>query len=92
MGDLNPYFFLALLALRCSERAIAIACLGLVTLGPFLEPLCNLPFLNSSMTIFTLALDLGVFLALALCGAIHFEHFFFMIILINRRYVGCSAW
>jgi hypothetical protein len=27
-----------------------MACLGLVTTGPFLEPLCSLPDLNSSIT------------------------------------------
>lgn len=56
------YFLDFLEAFRCSESAIAIACLGLVTLGPFLDPLCNSPFLNSSITTLTFFLDFGTFL------------------------------
>jgi uncharacterized membrane protein len=49
MGDGKEalyYFFF----LRDSDRAIAIACLGLFTIGPFLDPEWRAPSLNSSIT------------------------------------------
>src|SRR5271156_4088316 len=55
-------FYLGFLeAFRCSESAIAMACLGLVTLGPFLDPLWRSPFLNSSITTLTLLCFAGLF-------------------------------
>src|SRR6516164_11647372 len=38
-------------ALRASLSAIALACLGLVTFGPLLEPECSAPRLNSPITL-----------------------------------------
>ena len=39
-----------LFVFRCSDNAIAIACLTLVTTGPCWELLCSLPFLYSRIT------------------------------------------
>jgi hypothetical protein len=41
-------------AFRPSDMAIALACIGLVTIAPFLLPLCNFPAENSRMTFATL--------------------------------------
>src|SRR4029077_7661376 len=49
----RPLFFLDLPA---SDIAIATACLREVALGPRFEPECNVPWLNSLITVRTLAL------------------------------------
>ena len=53
-------FFIGIFApaLRASLMAMAVACFGLVTVGPLLLPLCSLPALNSPMTLPTLAAPL----------------------------------
>ena len=67
---------------------MAIACLGLVTLGPFLDPLCSLPSLYSFITFLTLPLALGVFFIPFLqCG--HMEHF---IINSFKLRIGLHCW
>jgi len=44
--------------LRASLKPIATACFLLFTLGPFLLPECNVPRLNSPITLCTLSEDL----------------------------------
>ena len=39
-----------LFCLRCSDNAIAMACLTFCTTGPFFEPLCSFPVLYSFIT------------------------------------------
>ena len=45
--------------LRACDRAMAMACLRLVTSGPFLEPECNVPCLNSCSVFSILALSIA---------------------------------
>jgi len=49
-----------LFCLRCSDNAIAMACLTFFTTGPFLEPLCSFPVLYSCITFLILFIILWV--------------------------------
>ncbi len=59
-----PFLGIFAPALRASDNPIATACLGFETTGPFLEPLCNSPSLNSCMTFLTFILPLLLLLSI----------------------------
>lgn len=79
-------------ALRDSERAIAIACLGFFTLGPCLLPLCNIPCLYSSITFFILFFALVALFGFACidfsCSVWRFLRLLFIFFILFLKLIG----